>query len=162
MPYIIDGHNLIPRIPGLSLAETDDELQLVELLQEFCRLRRKQVDVYFDNAPAGQPRARTYGLVTARFTRAGQTADASIRAHLARLKGNARNWVVVSSDLEVQQAGRASRAQVISSETFARQLLQALGTDSAESSQGADHSLSSDEVENWLDLFQAHEPEDTD
>jgi len=162
MPYIIDGHNLIPRIPGLSLAETDDELQLVELLQEFCRLRRKQVDVYFDNAPAGQPRARTYGQVTARFTRAGQTADNAIRAHLTRLKASARNWIVVSSDLEVQQAGRAARAQVISSEAFSRQLLQALGTDQAESSQAADRALSNGEVEDWLDLFQSGRSDESD
>ncbi|MBP1702274.1 MAG: hypothetical protein H6Q38_1381, partial [Chloroflexi bacterium] len=41
MPYIVDGHNLIPKIPGLSLRAIDDEMQLIELLQEFCRVQRK-------------------------------------------------------------------------------------------------------------------------
>ena len=37
MPYLIDGHNLIPKVRGLSLQSMDDEMELVELLQEFCR-----------------------------------------------------------------------------------------------------------------------------
>ena len=53
MPFIVDGHNLIPKVPGLNLQDMEDELQLVELLQEFCRINRKQVEVYFDNAPPG-------------------------------------------------------------------------------------------------------------
>jgi predicted RNA-binding protein with PIN domain len=79
-------------------------------------------EVYFDNAPAGQPRARKFGLVTARFARAGQSADSLIHAHLQRLERSARNWTVVSSDHQVQAAARAARAKFISSETFARML----------------------------------------
>ena len=49
MAYMIDGHNLIPKL-GLRLDSLDDEEQLLALLQEFCRLRRAQVEVYFDGA----------------------------------------------------------------------------------------------------------------
>ena len=53
MPTLIDGHNLIPKL-GLRLDSFDDELELVERLNEFCRLARKtQVEVYFDNAQPG-------------------------------------------------------------------------------------------------------------
>ncbi len=116
MPYIIDGHNLVPRIPGLDLAAIDDELQLVELVQEFCRLRRKSAEIYFDNAPPGQPKVRRSGQVLARFVRSGQTADDAIRLRLQRLGAEARNWIVVSSDQQVQLAARAARAQSVSSE----------------------------------------------
>src|SRR4030067_2531765 len=118
MPYLVDGHNLIPKLPGLDLGVVDDEIQLVELLQEFCRRRRKQVEVYFDNAPPGQPRARTYGTVLARFARAGQSADELIHARLQRLGRSARNWTGVSSDHPVQAAARAARGQTISSEAL--------------------------------------------
>ena len=64
MPYLIDGHNLIPKL-GLRLDACDDELALVTRLQEFCRLRRAQVEVYFDGAPPGQPASRKFGAVTA-------------------------------------------------------------------------------------------------
>jgi uncharacterized protein len=116
MPYLIDGHNLIPKVAGLSLKAMDDEIQLIELLQEFCRIRGKQVEVYFDNSPPGQPQSRLFGPVTARFIREGRTADDAIAARLKRLGRSARNWTVVSSDRAVQAGAREAQAQVLSSE----------------------------------------------
>jgi hypothetical protein len=52
MPYLIDGHNLIPKL-GLRLDSMEDEMELVSILQEFCRLEDRQVEVYFDGAPPG-------------------------------------------------------------------------------------------------------------
>lgn len=153
MPYIIDGHNLIPRIPGLDLASVDDEMQLIELVQEFCRLRRKRAEIYFDNAPPGQPKARHYGQVLARFVRTGQTADDAIRARLLRLGAEARNWTVVSSDQQVQLAGRAARAQSLTSDAFARLLIDAIRTGEAPSGADTKSTLGADEVQEWLDLF---------
>jgi predicted RNA-binding protein with PIN domain len=153
MPYIIDGHNLIPRIPGLDLASLDDEVQLIEMVQEFCRLRRKRAEVYFDNAPPGQPKARHYGQVLARFVRAGQTADDAIRARLLRLGAEARNWTVVSSDQQIQIAARAARAQSIGSEEFARLLMDTLRQGERAPGNDAEGSLGAGEVQEWLDLF---------
>jgi predicted RNA-binding protein with PIN domain len=103
---------------------------------------------------------RTYGLVTARFIRTGQTADAAIRAHLTRLGAAARNWTVVSSDQEVQRASRAARAQTISSEAFSRQITETLQAGPAQNSQNSNPPLSPDELQDWLDLFDAHDPDD--
>jgi predicted RNA-binding protein with PIN domain len=153
MPYLIDGHNLIPKIPGLSLAALDDEMQLVELLQEFCRRIRKQAEIYFDNAPPGQPRMRSFGSVKARFVRTGQTADAAIRARLVRLGGAARNWTVVSSDQQVLAAAHAARAQAVTSEMFARQILQALRQADDTHAHQKDSTPSPEEVDEWLELF---------
>jgi uncharacterized protein len=115
MPYLIDGHNLIAKTPGLSLQAFDDENQLIELLQDFCRTRRKPVEVYFDNAPVGQAAVRRFGQVTAHFVRQGSTADAAIHRRLVRLGKSAGNWTVVSSDRAVQTAARLAHAQVLSS-----------------------------------------------
>jgi predicted RNA-binding protein with PIN domain len=152
MPLIIDGHNLIPKVRGLSLEIIDDEIQLVELLQEYCQRSRKKVEVYFDNAPPGQPRARSFGNVTARFVRAGRSADQAIQEKLARLGNEARNWTVVSSDREVQAAARASRAGVLSSEAFAGQL-QATLAKPPDRPSDAGEGLSSEELDDWLKLF---------
>jgi len=151
MPYLVDGHNLIPKVPGLRLEEIDDEVQLIDLLQNYARLSRKVVEVYFDNAPPGQPRLRSYGGVTAHFVRQGQTADQAISARLKRLGSAARNWTVVSSDGQVQAAARAARARVLSSEAFAHQLLST--GDSREEPTAAERSLSEDEVDEWMKLF---------
>lgn len=153
MAYIIDGHNLIPKISGLSLEAADDEEQLILLLQEFCRRTQKKVEVYFDKAPPGQARARTYGIVTARFIREGSTADDAIRSRLARMGRSARNWTVVSSDREVQASARSARAHFISSEEFATQLMQSLSDSAPDSIRGQEYSLSPEEVEDWIKLF---------
>jgi predicted RNA-binding protein with PIN domain len=154
MPYIIDGHNLIPKIPGLSLEAIDDEQKLIELLQDFCRRRRKRVEVYFDNAPPGGMRVRKLGVVTARFVRSGQTADDAIKARLKRMGRSARNWTVVSSDRMVQASARAARARVEPSELFSRRLLETLDErpQDREISKG-DEPLSPEDIQTWLDIF---------
>jgi predicted RNA-binding protein with PIN domain len=159
MPYIIDGHNLIPKIPGMSLQDIDDEIQLVNLLQEFCRIRRKQVEVYFDNAPPGSPGARNFGRVVARFVRQGSTADQAIQMKLKRLGGEARNWTVVSSDGEVQANARTARAKILTAEVFAKQVFEALG-DTADSYLEPESDLSPEEVEDWMQIFGIDEDEE--
>lgn len=149
MPYLIDGHNLIPKL-GLRLEDFDDELELIRLLQDFARIRRQPIEVYFDGAPAGQAGERKFGAVKAHFVRRGRTADSAIRLRLEVLGGSAKNWVVVSSDHEVQNAARTNRARVTASEEFVKLLREALisSTPSTE-----DTKLSAGEVEEWLKIF---------
>jgi hypothetical protein len=153
MPYLIDGHNLIPKLPHLSLQDSDDELQLVQLMQEFCRLRRKQVEVFFDNAPPGQPAVRRYGAVTARFVRQGTTADEAIENRLRRLERDARNWIVVSSDQRVQAAAHAAHASCLTSEAFAEQILSGIHTRTPGRDKPPDRALGTEELADWLELF---------
>ena len=156
MPYIIDGHNLIPKVPGLNLEDLDDEQQLVNLLQDFCRVKQKKVEVFFDNAPAGSSGARTFGCVVARFIRQGRTADQAILEKLRRLEGEARNWTVVSSDREVRNSARSVRAKSMRVEEFAQELT-ALAADRSQQIQELDKELSTQEVDEWLELFGADE-----
>lgn len=153
MPYIIDGHNLIPKIQGLSLQAIDDEVQLIEQLQEFCRQTRKNVEVYFDNAPLDGVRARSYGLVTARFIRSGITADDAIRNRLVKLGRAARNWTVVSSDQAVQNSARAAQAKFLSSDTFAGMLEKTIQESLKDMREKKPIELSTEELDDWLRLF---------
>lgn len=150
MPYLIDGHNLIPKL-GLRLDSIDDEMELVAILQEFCRLEQKQVEVFFDGAPANQAGARKLGKVTAHFVRLGDSADHAILNRLRRLGKSARNWTVVSSDRQVQTEARAQHAEISSSDSFAAMLKQA--RNSAPKPDG-ERKLSAQEVEDWLKLFE--------
>jgi uncharacterized protein len=153
MPYLIDGHNLIPHVPGLSLQAIDDEMQLVELLQEFCRLSRQQVEVFFDNAPPAQPRLRRFGRLTAYFVPSNQTADQAIQRRLTRLGRAARNWRVVSSDREVQAEAHSRHAQVVSSEDFVQHMQQVLAKTSLDAGPPVSETLSEAELQEWLTLF---------
>lgn len=150
MPYLIDGHNLIPKV-GLRLDSIDDEMQLVRILQEFARLKRQQVEVYFDGAPIGQVGARSLGTVRAHFVQLGQTADSAIRTRLNKMGRDAKNWTVVSSDREVQSAARVNQAQFISSEEFVKMLRTASSSAPKAGTDGK--KLSSTEVDEWLKLF---------
>ena len=148
--YLIDGHNLIPKL-GLRLTSMDDEAELVARLQEFCRLRRAQVEVFFDGAPPGQAGTRKTGAVTAHFVQRESSADAALEIRLARLGKAARNLSVVSSDGRVQRAAHAAHAGVLSSEEFTREMsrVQAM----SESLTKHEATLAPDEVEEWLDFF---------
>ncbi len=149
MSYLIDGHNLIPKV-GLHLNSVDDEMELIAILQEFCRLKRSTVEVYFDGAPPHQAGTRKLGLVTAHFVPLGTTADDAIRKRLKSMGKSAKNWTVVTSDRQVQAEAHAAQAAVISSEEFSRLLQQ---SQPAAAKPSTDRKLSPQEVEEWLRIF---------
>ena len=161
MPYLIDGHNLIPKIPGLSLKSIDDEIQLIQYLQDFCRQSGKNVEVYFDNAPAGQARTQNFGPVKAHFVHAGRTADDAIVDRLLKLGRASQNWTVVSSDRQVQASARAAHASVISSDEFVKLILSSQPGEDSDHGADAEISLSSVEIDEWMDLF-GGEPDASD
>jgi predicted RNA-binding protein with PIN domain len=129
-------------------------MELIAILQEFCRLDRRQVDVYFDGAPAAQAGTRKFGAVTAHFVRLGTTADNAIRLRLQALGRSARNWTVVSSDRRVQIEAKESQAEVLSSDAFAARLKEAR----ARPSQAKDRQLTEKEIDEWMRLFQKGKP----
>lgn len=157
MRYLVDGHNLIPHLPGIDLDAPDDELELVQRLQAFCAQGRHQVEVYFDNAPAGQQGSRRFGQVTAHFVRSGTTADAAIARRLHNLKKFARQWCVVSSDRSVQAAARAAQAEVLSSEVFAQRMQAGPAASTIEE---RENPPDPGEVDEWLRIFQERRPPD--
>ena len=156
MPYLIDGHNLIPKL-GLRLDSPDDEMELVAILQEFSRLERRQVEVYFDGAPTPHAGTRKLGIVTAHFVPLGTTADNAIRKRVNKMGKSAKNWTVVSSDRQVQADARAAQGYITSSDAFAILLRQAR-TSSPKPAE--DRKLSRQEVDDWLKLFEQrkHKP----
>ena len=154
MPYLVDGHNLIPKV-GLHLNSPDDEMELVAILKEFARLKRQQVEVYFDGAPIGQAGTRKLGTIRAHFVPLGQTADSAIRSRLKKMEKDAKNWIIVSSDHEVQNAARVVRAQVVTSDEFVKMLRAA--TNSAPKANTENKKLSAQEVDEWLKLFREKE-----
>jgi predicted RNA-binding protein with PIN domain len=153
MPIIVDGHNLIPQIPGLNLSDIEDEIKLIEVLQDYCRLRRVEIVCYFDKAPQGHPRLQRYGQVTAKFARPGKTADEEIKEQLVRLGRSAREWSVVSSDASIQTAARASRARIIPSDVFSREIEAVLFQETNSKEASDNITMTQEELEMWLKTF---------
>ena len=151
MPYLIDGHNLIGKMPHIHLDDPDDEMQLVHILVEFLNKVKRSGTVYFDKRAPGVERKFRSGRLLVEFMTSPNTADLAIRSKLRALKGEARNYTVVSSDHEVIQAARVAESKVIDSVTFTRQITDPQSTQDVDSR--SDTSLSSEEIRFWQKLF---------
>lgn len=149
---LIDGHNLIPKMPGMQLRDADDETRLVEVLREYCRLARRQAELFFDGAPQPERGLKKSGLVRVHFVRVGLTADAAIIDWLRTKGKEARNFSVVSSDRRVQAEARGLGAQVISSEEFVLEV-QKVFNSPARIQEIREKPLSSQEIDEWMTLF---------
>jgi predicted RNA-binding protein with PIN domain len=148
MPVLIDGHNLIGRLPDLRFDDPDDEAKLVARLRTYSARTRKRVTVVFDQGlPGGRSRALSGGRVEVVFASAGHTADGILRERVQRAR-NPRGLTVVTSDREVIAAAQARGARVVRSEDFAAELSSAPSVE-----QEKDVHLSAGEVEEWLKLF---------
>jgi predicted RNA-binding protein with PIN domain len=155
MPYLVDGHNLIPHIPGLSLQDPDDEARLLAWLQSFGAKTRRRITVYFDRRAPGTAGELRHGPVTAHFVSSPGTADDAIRKHLLRLNRQAHNWTVVSSDGEVRRSAERSGAHWLSAQAFAERLA-AITTDAQQEPPA--RPLTPDEVAEWEAAFSRRKP----
>ena len=156
MPILIDGHNLIGRMPALSLADPEDERQLLELLLSYRSRTRKAVTVVFD--PGGGyalPGTRRQGGVEVVFAPHGSSADQVIVRRVRHSRDPA-GITVVTSDRELASEARNYGAKVKSAEAFAAEM-SALAKGGSE---GHDTRLSAAELEVWLALFQSRNGDD--
>ena len=153
MPYLIDGHNLIPHLAGVELKDLDDETVLIERLRQFSQRKRVKIEVYFDRAPSGRTRKQSFGFVTAFFISRDQSADAAIQIRLQQLGREAKNWTVVSSDREVRHAAQVHQARVRHAVDFAAQLGEKRKMNGGLRNPKWDPSLSEEEVEYWRRRF---------
>jgi len=156
MPILIDGHNLIGRMPTLSLADPDDERQLVTLLLSYRARARKPVTVVFDPGGAfALPEVRRHGGVEVVFAPHGSSADQVIARRVRRSRDPA-GITVVTSDRELAGEAHSYGAKVKSAEAFAAEM-SAMGGDRSE---GHDGPLSAAELEAWLVLFEGRDGAD--
>jgi predicted RNA-binding protein with PIN domain len=153
MPILIDGHNLIGRLPTLSLQDPDDEEKLVRLLTSYRARTGKSITVVFDPGEASTlAGARRWGGIEVLFARRGSNADAVIARRVQKSQ-NPPAWLVVTSDGKLAEAVARTGARVQGAETFAAELMET----AEEAPDWKDRPLSPDEVEEWLDLFEGRD-----
>jgi len=148
MPLLIDGHNLIGRMPDLSLEDPDDEAKLVQRVRRYCTRRRRRATVVFDaGLPGGPARHLSTAPVEVVFAPSGSTADRVIRRRIRDAR-DPHGLLVVSSDHDVQEAARSHGARVVQAESFALQLANHSPPKTGK------HPLSAKEVREWLEIFE--------
>ncbi|MCB8943153.1 MAG: NYN domain-containing protein [Ardenticatenaceae bacterium] len=159
MHYLIDGHNLIAKIPDLSLNEEHDELELALKLKSWASANRKRkVTVVFDRGmPGGTARMLSNRDVTVIFAPQGQTADSLLIARIKQIP-HPPEYTLVSSDQAIIAAAKKRKMRHILSEEFAGRLgyderLIVPSEPSVPTSKPDDVVLSDAEINEWLDMF---------
>ena len=154
MPYLIDGHNLIARLPDISLDDPDDEAKLVIRLRGFVARRRNRCAVVFDGGLPGGFSAMSNSAVKVTFA-ADQHSNAD-RVIEKRIRNTPEpaNWTLVSSDNELRQVARLRGMRQMSSNEFAR-LMQSGGGDQPERGEEINPIVPDDELDHWLRVFGA-------
>ena len=151
MQYLIDGHNLIPKIPGLCLQDPEDEIKLVARLQEFARVEKASIEVYFDRAAPGFSGTRRIGSVKAHFVPGTTTADDRIINRIRSMGAAIRNYTIVTSYRRIQVEAKALKARVVPSEVFSRMMTEAFSCQPE--SNDSSVTISESEMDEWLALF---------
>lgn len=123
MRILVDGYNVIRRLPELRMVERAEGLAagreaLCARLRAYRRGRGFPVTVVFDGA-GGAAESSAAGGLTLCFSRAGETADTLIGRLLAR---GGSGVVVVSSDAAVAAAARRAGAVAVTAEEFGARL----------------------------------------
>lgn len=163
MHYIIDGHNLIGKMPDISLKDPNDEVKLtIRIKSWLAESKKRQVTLFFDGGMMGS----TLNRMSSRnlkviFAPSGRTADSLIISHMRKLK-NPRGYTLITSDREIIGHAKSLRIRSLLSEEF----IERMGFVFKEKSEKAlkvkkdikpdkpDATKISDaEVQEWLDLF---------
>jgi predicted RNA-binding protein with PIN domain len=156
MQYLIDGHNLIGKMPDISLSDPDDEVQLILRLRSWTAVSQKRkVIVYFDGGiPGGKNINLSSSQVKVIFASYNRTADSYLIAHLKRIK-NPPEYLLVTSDQEIIKAATHQKINTMRSEEFAA-LMDEQWQDYLPSptiTNDEDRQLSDAEVNEWMNIF---------
>ena len=152
MPLLVDGHNLIGQIPGISLADANDEAKLVMLLRRYATAKRaRQVFVVFDHGVYGHPEQLDGYGVSCYFARSPRDADQELMRRIKKV-AHPKEWTVVTSDRQVARVAADRGVQVISSQAFVAQLTTP-ALQAAPEEKPRDVKLSAEEIDEWMALF---------
>ena len=152
MPYLIDGHNLIAKLPDIDIADPNDEAKLVTRLRGFAAKTSKQCTVIFDHGIPGGASSLSNRAVKVIFAAAHHTnADNLLKRRIRKTK-DARNWTIVSSDNEVLNCGRQYQMKVMTSAQFVQELSRSR-TPETLLGEEVHPQVTDDEIDEWLDVF---------
>jgi len=167
MHFLIDGHNLIGKMPDLSLADPQDEVELILRLKGWVAAApNRRVTIFFDGGGLGGYSHRMSSKdIRVVFAAQGQEADDLLMEAVDKLR-NPRSYTVVTSDRRIIDAAVVARIKVLRSEEFIaregfdykeraarKKTAVSPETPAASPEKELDPRLSESELKEWLDLF---------
>jgi len=140
--YIIDGNNLIGKIPQIWNLQKNDKqasrVRLVSLLQFYFSKKNVNVSLHFDGFAAD---AIPSGKLKLKYSN-NRIADVKIKEEID-LSRNPKVIAIISSDHNIQDYAKVNSCTVIKSEDFAKLLSQKKDTAAEEE---INKSISNDEM----------------
>jgi len=152
MQYLIDGHNLIGKLPDINLDDPNDEAKLVQKLIGFSARTKNRCTVVFDHGIPGGVSRMSNRNVKVIFSSTNSNADKVMIDRIYKQK-NPKDWFVVSGDNEVLSVARRRRIQVLTSSQFVDLLQRPAPLDKPDVDEAVDVHLTEDEVDEWMTLF---------
>ncbi len=154
MPYLVDGHNLMGQIPGLTLANPEDRQRLVQRLCSFARARGCRITIIFDGEPPkGWRSDAALGDVRARHPGRGRSADEVILDAIHRSSAPA-DITLVTSDRSLAEKARHLGARGIPGTRFLR-MMGEVARGEAGAAEEKPGPPAQDELDGWLEEFSA-------
>jgi uncharacterized protein len=165
MIYLIDGHNLIGKMPDISLSDPDDEEQLAQRLRQWtAENKSRQVIVIFDRGIiSGLAKRLSNQQVKVFFAPTRTTADALLIKRVNEVR-NPQQYRLITSDRKIIDAAKVRGMRFWRSERFAEMLgtaelaqdvppPQSAPQPAAKPTQKEEPQLSQNDVAEWLELF---------
>jgi len=120
--YIIDGNNLIGKLPSLKILQTKDKQgsreKLALIIDNYFNQKNTKVFLHFDGHPKEPIRINNASIIYSE----NLSADEKIKNQVGRSK-NPRNIIVVTSDNNLTEYARVCSSTVIKCEEFVKDIL---------------------------------------
>ena len=120
--YIIDGNNLIGKLPSLKMSKIKDKQgsreKLAFMIDNYFSQRNAKVFLHFDGHPKEPIRINNAIIIYSE----NLSADDKIKNKVGKSK-NPRNIIVVTSDNNLTEYARVCSSTVIKCEEFAKDIL---------------------------------------
>jgi len=120
--YIIDGNNLIGKLPVLKILQKKDKQgsreKLAFMIDNYFSQKNAKVYLHFDGHPKEPIRINNASIVYSK----NLTADEMIKNQVGK-SINPRNIIVVSSDNNLMEYARVCSSAIINCEKFSKDIL---------------------------------------
>jgi len=120
--YIIDGNNLIGKLPSLKMSQIKDKQgsreKLAFMIDNYFSQKNAKVFLHFDGHPKESIRINNASIIYSE----NLSADNKIKNQVGKSK-NPRNIIVVTSDNNLTEYARVCSSTVIKCEEFVKDIL---------------------------------------
>ena len=157
--YIVDGYNLIHTVDQLSkhLEENLEKarVNLESLIRNYLSLKAVKVYLVYDGAKIGYVQSQPSTNLKIIFSKPPEKADPIIKKLIQQFSNKSRIFVV-TLDRDILEFVKQEGALSLTTEEFYQRMIKR--EKAADWDKKYEGNLSQEEVDEWLDIFENHDP----